>query len=66
MVRRDCKLIDSYEQLVERVLLDDNTWQTEEDAIALLVKIGYQARHRLNGIEKIIAKVRQSKISDER
>lgn len=65
MVRRNCELIESYEQLVEHVLLDDNTWQTEDDALALLVEMGYQARHRLNGIDKIIAKIRQNKISNK-
>lgn len=66
MVKNRCKSIDSYEKLVEQVLSDDNSWQTEEDALALLVNQGYQARHRLNGIEEIVAKVRQNKIMDGR
>ena len=64
MVRRNCKSIDSYEHLVEQILLDDNTWQTEDDVLSLLVHKGYQARHRLDGIVNIVAKIRRNKIAN--
>lgn len=64
MVRRSCKEIDSYERLLERILTDDNTWSTEAEALSLLVKEGYQARLRLNGIGQIVEKARQNKLTD--
>ena len=63
MVRRSCKSIGSYEQLIERVLTDDDSWETESDALALLVNQGYQARQRFNGIEKIVARAKQNKLA---
>ena len=64
MVRRSCEEIDSYERLLERILTDDNTWSTETEALSLLVKDGYQARLRLNGIGQIVEKARQNKLTD--
>ena len=64
MVRRSCEKIDNYERLLERILTDDNTWSTEAEALSLLVKDGYQARLRLNGIGQIVEKARQNKLTD--
>lgn len=60
MVKQSCEGIKSYEDLVERVLTDEETWVTEDDALALLVKKGLQAQKRFKGIEQIAAKARQN------
>lgn len=62
MVRRSCKEIDSYERLAERVLTDDDSWQTEEEALGLLVEKRLQAVKRLSEIDRIVAKARQNKL----
>lgn len=62
MVRRSCKAINSYETLVERVLTDDDSWVSPADALALLVRQGYQAQRRLNGIDSIAAKAKMNKL----
>ena len=46
MVKQCCKDIISYEDLIERILTRDDTWATEDDALALLVKKGIQAFQR--------------------
>lgn len=61
MVRRDCKAIDDYASLIERVLTDDDTWETTADALNLLVRRGYQALRRYKGIDDVVAKARQNK-----
>ena len=65
MVRRSCEKIASYEQLVEQVLADDPTWQTEDEALSVLVNRGLQAQKRLKGIVQIVAKARQKKLSKD-
>ena len=61
MVRRDCKEIDNYNALVERVLTDDDTWTTTQDALELLVKRGYQAVRKYKDIESAVEKARMNK-----
>lgn len=65
IVRKNCLEIENYSDLLERVLTDDDTWSSEEDALALIVKNGYQARQRLNGIDKIVSKARLNKLANE-
>ena len=65
MVRRSCEKIASYDQLVEQVLADDPTWQTEDEALNVLVNRGLQAQKRLRGIDQIVAKARQKKLSKD-
>lgn len=63
MVRRSCADIDSYEALIERVLTDDDSWQTAADALELLVRRKYQAQRRLKGIERVVARAKQNKLT---
>jgi hypothetical protein len=65
IVRRSCKKIDCYERLVEQVLTDDDSWQTEDEALGLLVSKGLQAQRRLKKIGQLVAKARQNKLSDD-
>lgn len=46
MVRRSCTSISNYGSLIERVLTDDDTWETPDDALNLLVQRGYQVVRR--------------------
>lgn len=64
MVRAECAAISDYETLVERVLTDDSTWATQADALALLVKQGYQAQRKLKGIEYMVARAKANKMND--
>ena len=66
MVRRDCLNIDCYDQLVERILTDDDTWTNADEALDLLVNKGLQAQRRLKGIDKLIVRARQNKIAGGR
>lgn len=66
MVRRSCESIDCYDRLVERILTDDDTWTTEEEALDMLVRKGIQARRRLSGIDRRVAQARQNKLSGRR
>ena len=66
MVRRSCKAISNYASLLERVLTDDGTWSTTEDALNLMVNQGYQAQRRFGGIDAIVEKARQNKLADGR
>ncbi len=65
LVRRSCEEIDCYEKLIERVLIQNRTWQTEDEALDVLIDNGLQAQRRLKGIEQIVAKVRNSRIHEE-
>lgn len=62
MVRRSCKNINNYGSLIERVLTDDDTWETTADALDVLVKHGYQALRKYKGIDAATAKARQNKL----
>jgi hypothetical protein len=66
MVKQSCKNIERYEELVERVLTEDDTWVTEDDALDLLVNRGIQAQKRFSGLKQIIDKARQNKLLDGR
>lgn len=66
MVKRSCKGIDCYNRLVERVLTDDDTWTTENEALDVLVQKGIQAQRRFRGIDQRVAQARQNKLSDGR
>ncbi len=63
MVRRNCKTINNYDSLIERVLTDDDTWETTADALDVLVKHGYQALRKYKGIDTAAAKAKQNKLS---
>ena len=63
MVRRSCKTINNYGSLIERVLTDDDTWETTADALDVLVKHGYQALRKYKNIDTAIAKAKQNKSS---
>ncbi|WP_304431393.1 hypothetical protein [Acutalibacter muris] len=65
MVRRSCKTISNYGSLVERVLTDDDTWETAADALDVLVKNGYQALRKYKGIDTAVAKAKQNKLSSD-
>lgn len=64
MVRRDCGTISNFRQLLVRVLTDDDTWKTVDDARELIVKRGYQALKDIGGIDKIVAQARENKLKD--
>ena len=63
MVRRSCKTINNYGSLIERVLTDDDTWESTADALDLLVKQGYQALRKYKDIDIAAAKAKQNKLS---
>ncbi len=63
MVRHSCKTINNYGSLIERVLTDDDTWETTSDALDVLVKHGYQALRKYKGIDTAAAKAKQNKLS---
>lgn len=65
LVKRSCAEIDCYERLVERVLIQDHTWQTEDEALDVLIDKGLQAQRRFKGINQIVVKVRNSRIQEE-
>lgn len=65
MVRRSCKAINNYDSLIERVLTDDDTWETTADALDVLVKRGYQAVRKCKGIDTATARARQNKLSSD-
>ena len=65
IVRRSCLKIDNYSDLLVQVLTNDNTWSNEADALALIVKNGYQARQRFNGIDAIVSRARMNKLANE-
>ena len=58
LVRRSCAEVDCYERLVERVLIQNQTWKTESEALDVLIEKGLQAQRRLKGIDQIVAKVK--------
>lgn len=62
MVRRSCKTISNYGSLIERVLTDDDTWETTTDALDVLVEHGYQALRKYKGIDTAAEKARQNKL----
>ena len=61
IVRRDSE-IKEYAQLIERVLIDSDTWKTDQDALNLLVNEGYQASKQLKGIGDITQRARKKKL----
>lgn len=63
MVRRSCKTINNYGSLIERVLTDDDTWETTTDALDVLVEHGYQALRKYKGIDTAAEKAKQNKLS---
>ena len=65
MVRQSCKKISNYGSLIERVLTDDDTWETTADALDILVKQGYQALRKYKGIDNAVAQARQNKLSND-
>lgn len=65
MVRRSCETINNYASLIERVLTDDDTWETTSDALDVLVKHGYQALRKYKGIDTAMARAKQNKLSSE-
>lgn len=65
MVRRSCKSINNYGSLIERVLTDDDTWETTTDALDVLVKHGYQALRKYKGIDNVVAQARRNKLPDD-
>lgn len=65
MVRQSCKKISNYGSLIERVLTDDDTWETTADALNILVKQGYQALRKYKGIDNVVAQARQNKLSND-
>ena len=66
MVRRSCKEINNYRALIERVLTDDDTWETTADALNLLVRHGYQAVRKYKGIDNVAANAKRNKIPDDK
>lgn len=65
LVRRSCVEIDSYERLIELVLMQNQTWQTEGEALDVLIYKGLQAQRRLKGIDQIVAKVKNSRTHEK-
>lgn len=65
LVRRSCVEIDSYERLVERVLIQDKAWKTESEALDVLIEKGLQAQRRLKGIDQIVAKMKNRRIQEK-
>lgn len=65
LVKKNCLGIDNYPELLVRVLTDDTSWNNEDDALALIVRKGYQARQRFNGIENIVSKARMNILANE-
>lgn len=65
MVRRSCKTINNYSSLIERVLTDDDTWETTADALDVLVNCGYQAMRKYKGIDNVVAQARRNKLPDD-
>lgn len=61
MVRRTAQDINCYSKLVERVLSDSDNWATSTEALALLVKEGYQARKTFTGIDHIVEQAKLNK-----
>lgn len=66
MVRRSSKELETYEDLIVRVLTDHDAWKSQTDALNLIVNQGYQATRKLKGIENMIARANQNKLNDER
>ena len=65
MVRSSCKAINNYDSLIERVLTDDDTWETTADALDVLVKHGYQALRKYKKIDSATSKAKQNKLSSD-
>ena len=65
MVRRSCKTINNYGSLVERILTDDDTWETTDDALDILVKYGYQAQRKYKGIDTLCVQAKRNKLPDD-
>ena len=65
MVRRSCKTINNYGSLIERVLTDDDTWETTADALDVLVNSGYQAMRKYKGIDNVVAQARLNKLPND-
>lgn len=65
MVRSSCKTINNYDSLIERVLTDDDTWETTADALDVLVKHGYQALRKYKKIDLATSKAKQNKSSSD-
>lgn len=63
MVRKSCKMINSYSSLIEQVLTDDGTWETPADALDILVKRGYQALRKYKEIDNVVAQARKNKLA---
>lgn len=62
IVRKDCQAIGNYRQLIERVLTDDDTWNTVDDVLSILVERGFQATKDMSGIEKIMSQAKLNKL----
>lgn len=62
MVRRNCRAIENYNQLLVRFLTDDDTWKTVDDACDLIVKKGLQAEKNIGGIEKLVSQAKLNKL----
>lgn len=60
MVRRK-SAITNYDQLIEQVLIDTDSWITDQDALSLIVRDGYQATKKLKGIGDIVQRARKKK-----
>lgn len=65
MVKKAGNNINSYDELIECVLTEEDTWSSTSDVLALIVKQGYQARKRYSGIEDIMARAKQNKMMSE-
>ncbi len=65
MVKRSCKEINNYNQLVARVLSDDTSWSNTDEALELLVNRGYQAQHRYNGIQEMVDQIKKTRIAED-
>lgn len=61
MVRRDSGITD-YCQLIEQVLTKSDDWKTDQDALNLIARDGYQATKQLKGIGDITQRARKKKL----
>lgn len=60
MVRKESAIKD-YDQLIEHVLIDTDSWGTDQEALDFIVRNGYQATKKLKGIGDIVQRARKKK-----
>lgn len=54
MVRKESN-IKCYNDLIIKVLADNNNWKTKEDALELIIELGYQKIRKLKALDNLVA-----------